>query len=148
MDVSHVRDFAASDAVPGFMSYTHVFQMNRRLAVDEASKAEAEKLDRKYVMAYELTDAPNGKTEWWLMNFDPAQGVYFELKAPSTTPDMTMTGDYKAYMRFIKKMKAGEASAEAQPVTYSGNVKLMEIIGAAFATASKAARVKNDIPDV
>lgn len=147
VDVSHVRDFVASDAVPRFMSYTHVFQMNRRLAVDEASKAEAEKLDRKYVMAYELTDSPNGKTEWWLLNFDPEQGVYFELKAPESTPDLTMTGDYKAYMRFMKKVVAGEVSAEEQPVIYSGDQGILATVGAAFAAANKAASIKTDIPE-
>ena len=51
VDVSHVKEWAASDPKPIFMSHTHVFKMNRLLAASSEVEAETAKLDRRYVMA-------------------------------------------------------------------------------------------------
>lgn len=148
VDLSSIRDWAATSPEPGFMSYTHVLMMNRALATDAASKAEAAKLDRVYTMAYELTDGPRGGTEWWLMTFDPESGVSFSLRAPDQPADLTFTGDYAEYIRFMKRTAAGEAGEDDQPVTTSGNANLMEIVGATFAAARPAATFKSVFPDV
>ena len=148
IDLGNIRQWAASNPEPGFMSYTHVLKMNRALAADAASLAECAKLGRVYTMAYELTDGPRGGTEWWLMTFDPASGVSFSLSAPKQPADLTFTGDYGEYIRFMKRMASGEAGEADQPVTISGNAQLMDIIGAAFAAARPAATFKTVFPDV
>jgi hypothetical protein len=148
IDLGDIREWAQSNPQPGFMSYTHVWMMNRALAADAASQAEAAMLDRTYTMAYELTDGPNGGTEWWLVTFDPDEGVSFSLSPPEQPADLTFTGDYGEYIRFMKRMGAGEATEDQQPVTISGNAQLMEIVGAAFAAARPAATFKTVFPDV
>ena len=148
LDFAHVRDFAAGSPEPGFMSQTHVFQMNRRLAADEASRAAAAKLGRSYVMAYELTDSLRGGTEWWQVLFDPERGVRFSLQPPRTEPDLKFTGDYAEYINFMKKLGAGEDGEADQPVTVSGNAELMNIVGETFGAARQAATIKTAMPDV
>jgi hypothetical protein len=146
LDFAHVRDYAAGNPEPGFMSQTHVFQMNRRLAVDEASKAAAARLDRTYIMAYELTDSLRGGTEWWQLTFDPESGLSFSLDAPEVTPDLTFGGEYSEYIRFMKSLAAGEASEEAQPLTVSGDPGMLETVGEAFAAGRAAATIKTVMP--
>ena len=148
IDLGNIRQWAASSPEPGFMSYTHVLKMNRALAADAASLDECARLDRAYTMAYELTDGPHGGTEWWLMTFAPVGGVSFSLSAPKQTADLTLTGDYGEYIRFMKRVASGEADEADQPLAISGNVQLMDIIGAAFAAARPAATFKTVFPDV
>ena len=148
VDVSAVREWAAGNPEPGFMSQTHVFQMNRRLAVDEASMAAAAKLDRRYLMVYELTDSLRGGPEWWQVSFDPEIGVRFSLQEPVAEADLKFTGDYREYIGFMKKLSAGEANEADMPVTTSGNVELMNIVGETFGAARQAATIKTAMPDI
>lgn len=146
VDVSFVRDWAATNPKPGFMSYTHVFIMNRLLAADPAVKAAAAELDRAYSMVYELSDGPKGKTVWWDMRFDPEHGVSFSLQEPESPADLTYKGDYAAYIRFIKAMASGEQAEE--PVTTEGDPGMVETVSAAFAASQKAASIPSEFPDV
>ena len=82
------------------------------------------------------------------MTFDPVGGVSFSLSAPKQTADLTLTGDYGEYIRFMKRVASGEADEADQPLAISGNVQLMDIIGAAFAAARPAATFKTVFPDV
>jgi len=148
VNLGYVREWAATNPEPGFMSQTHVFEMNRRLAADEASHLAAARLDRTYVMAYELANAPRGGTEWWQVIFDPKTGVSFSLEPPKAEPDLKFSGDYAEYIRFMKKVSAREAKEEDQPVTTSGNADLMSIVGETFAAARKAATLKSAMPDL
>ena len=148
IDLSDLREWAASNPEPGFMSYTHVLKMNRALAADAASRIEAAKLDRAYTMAFELTDGPRGGTQWWLMTFDPESGVRFSMSAPTEPADLTLSGDYTEYIRFMKRVRAGEAGEADQPVTISGNEQLMDIVGASYAAAQSAATFKTVFPDI
>ena len=114
VDLSSIRDWAATGPEPGFMSYTHVLMMNRALATDAASKAEAAKLDRVYTMAYELTDGPRGGTEWWLMTFDPGKRRVFLSQGPRTA------GGPHVYGGSCRIHSLHEANAS---LTYSGSLR-------------------------
>ena len=143
LDVAHVKDWMGEKPKPSFMSYWHVMQMNRLLAVDEPTRAAAAKLDRKYVLAYELLNGPSGDTQWWLMHFDPERGVWFELNPSDERPDLTLKGDYSEYMEFIRSLSADEATVEEQPVEFIGMKNLMEdIVGETFEAARKAGVVE------
>ncbi len=148
VDLGYVREYAASNPEPGFMSYTHVFMMNRLLAADTATQAAVAALDCRYVMAFELTNGPRGGTQWWLVSFDPTEGLSFSLEAPVSTPDLTYTGDYTQYIRFMKRLAAGAANEAQQPVVASGDEGINEIIAEAFAAGRKAAQIKSVFPDV
>ena len=148
VNLDYVREWAATNPEPGFMSQTHVFTMNRLLAADKATREAAAKLDRTYVMAYELTNSLRGGTEWWQVIFDPKTGVTFSLEAPTTEPDLKFSGDYAEYIRFMKKLSAREAKEEDQPVTTSGNAEMMTIVAETFAAAGKAATIKSKMPDL
>jgi predicted dienelactone hydrolase len=146
VDVSYVREWAATNPKPGFMSYTHVFIMNRLLAADPAVKAAAAELDRAYNMVYELSNGPNGKTVWWDMRFDPEHGVSFSLQEPESPADLTYKSDYAAYIRFIKAMSEGKQ--EEEPITVEGDPGMIEAVSAVFAASQKAATVRAEFPDV
>jgi len=146
VDLSHIREWAATDPTPIFMSHTHVFIMNRLLAASTEANAEAAKLDGRYVMAFKLQQGE--KTHWWQTIFDPAVGMRFSLQPPETTPDLTLEGDYVEYIQFMKRLAAGEATEDQQPVTAVGNQQLMEIIGAAFAAGRGAATIRSEFPDL
>ena len=144
VDVSYVRDWAASNPQPGFMSYTHVFFMNRLLAADADVAAKAAELDRAYSLVYELADGPKGETVWWDMRLDPQHGVSFSLQQPKTPGDLHLKGDYAEFINTMKALKAGEQ--RELPVTPSGNENLMDIIGEVFAAAQKAATIQSVFP--
>ena len=146
VDLSGVRDWAASEPQPGFMSYTHVFRMNRILAADVDSKAACAELDRRYVMAYELENGPEGETVWWQMSFDPAEGIRFSLEAPTTPADLTFQGDWAAMIRATRDI--GEGKEVEIPLTPVGDVSVSEKTAAAFAAGQKAAGMKTVFPDV
>jgi len=116
VDVSHVKEWAASDPKPIFMSHTHVFKMNRLLAASSEVEAETAKLDRRYVMAFKLEEGD--KNHWWQTIFDPKEGLRFSLLPPEMTPDLTLEGDYVEYIRFMNRLAAGEATVEEQPGLY------------------------------
>ena len=146
VDVSHVKEWAASDPKPIFMSHTHVFKMNRLLAASSDVRAESAKLDRRYVLAFKLEQGD--KTHWWLTIFDPKEGLRFSLLPPETTPDLTLAGDYVEYIRFMNRLAAGEATAEEQPVTVTGDETMMQKVGAAFAAGQKAATIGTVFPEL
>jgi predicted dienelactone hydrolase len=146
VDVSFVRDWMATNPKPGFMSYTHVFIMNRLLAADAGVKAAAAELDRAYSMVYELSNGPKGETVWWDMRFDPEHGVSFSLQQPESPGDLTFKGDYAAYIRFLKAMTEGKKAEE--PVTTEGDPGMIETVSAVFAASQKAATVRAEFPDV
>lgn len=141
-----VQSNSEPGAKPLFMSATHVDIMNRRLAASEAVKAEAAKLDRRYLMVHELVQGD--KTHWWQMSFDPEEGVAFSLAEPTAKPDMLMKGDYVEFIRFMQQFAAGKAAAADQPVTISGYESFMEKVGAAYAVAAKAAGVPVEFPQL
>ena len=145
LEVSHVKSWIGGNPKPAFMSYWHVLQMNRLLAADDATKSAAAKLDRKYILAYELLHGQNDETQWWLIHFDPEAGVWFELDPSEEKPDLTLRGDYAEYMSFMRRLAAGEAQVADQPVEFVGMKELMdEIVGEAFAAAQQAARVETE----
>ncbi len=146
VDVSHVKEWAASDPKPIFMSHTHVFKMNRLLAASAEVNAETAKLDRRYVMAFKFEQGD--KTHWWQTIFDPKEGLRFSLLPPETTPDLTLAGDYVEYIRFMNRLAAGEATAEEQPVTVTGDETMMQKVGAAFAAGQKAATIGTVFPEL
>jgi pimeloyl-ACP methyl ester carboxylesterase/predicted dienelactone hydrolase len=149
VDVSFVRDWAATNPKPGFMSFTHVFIMNRLLAASDEVRSAAAGLDRAYSMVYQLENGPRGETVWWVMRFDPEAGVSFSLQQPEQPGDLTLKGDYAAYINFLKGMVAGEIPRDAEePITTEGDPKLLEIVGAAFAASQKAATIASEFPDV
>jgi len=146
VDVSHVKEWAASDPKPIFMSHTHVFKMNRLLAASSEVEAETAKLDRRYVMAFKLEEGD--KNHWWQTIFDPKEGLRFSLLPPEMTPDLTLEGDYVEYIRFMNRLAAGEATVEEQPVTAAGDETMMEKVGAAFAAGQKAATIGVVFPEL
>ena len=148
VDLTHVREWAATSPKPVFMGPTHVLRMNRLTLADENTRLEVAKLDKRYVLAYELTDAPQG-TEWWLLVFDPEVGMYFDLRAPiEGEADLTFRGDYAEYIQFIQKASAGEVAVEDEPVERIGNVQMIETIGPAFAAGRAVAGMPAQFPEV
>ena len=128
------------------MSLTHVSLMNRKLTSSKAVQAEAAKLDRRYLLVYDL--AQGKRTHWWQLSFDPAEGVTFSLEEPTQEPDLLLQGDYVEYIRFMKMMAAGEAEEADQPLTMIGDEKFMEKVKAAFEESRKAATVPIKFPDL
>ena len=120
--------------------------MNRLLAADQDVQAEPAKLDRRYVLAFEL--AEGDKTHWWQTIFDPAEGLRFALSEPESTPDLTMQGDYVEYIGFMKRLAAGEVTPDQQPVTPKGDLELMTKVGAVFAAGQRAATIESEFPDL
>jgi predicted dienelactone hydrolase len=146
VDLSPIRDWAATNPEPGFMSYTHVFIMNRLLAADQDVKKTTAALDRRYILAYELDEGPKGETVWWTMAFDPSDGMAFSLQAPEKPADLTFKGHYAEVIRAMRQMKDGQQVA--LPVTTVGNEYVMTTVGPAFAAGQKAATVKATFPEV
>ena len=62
IDLSYIREWAASDPEPEFMSYTHMFSMNRKAAASEDVTTAVSKLDRGYLLAFELANNYEGET--------------------------------------------------------------------------------------
>ncbi len=143
VDVSAVRTWAATDPKPRFMSYTHVFVMNRLLAANDESKSAAAALDRSYVMAYELTNGPDGETVWWHLRFDPQSGMSFSLAAPESA-DVTFKADYTATIDAMKALRDGEGGAPEFDV--SGDEGVLEATAEAFAAGQRAATVPTLFP--
>jgi len=146
VDLSAIREWAATDPVPGFMSYTHVFIMNRLLAADEDVRRTTAALDRTYTLAYELANGADGETVWWTMTFDPEDGLAFSLQPPSAPADLTFEGDYVDVIRAMRRMKDGHQVV--LPVTTVGDESVMAVIGPAFAAGQKAATIEATFPDV
>ena len=146
VDLSYIREWAASNPEPGFMSYTHMFIMNRKAAASEEASAALAKLDRRYLLVFELTGGEEGETVWWQMEFDPDAGFAFRMGEPNTKPDLLMQGDYTEYMQFIKAMKDGNGQLEDEPVTRIGDLATMEAIAESFAAVRTASAVKAKIP--
>ena len=125
-----------------FMSPEHVAHMNALLANDVASKEACAKLDRCWTMVYELSDA--SRIVWWTMSFDPAQGVAFSLDPPHAAADILYRGDYRSYMEWMRRHKAGEQPGP-EPVDVSGDPNGMTVIGPAFQAAGQAATVETEV---
>jgi hypothetical protein len=87
-----------ADPRPVFMSFDHVQIMNRQLAAGENVRAAMARLERRYVLAYELTGGPRGETIWWQLRFDPETGGSFTLTRPEHPADLTMIGDWREVM--------------------------------------------------
>ena len=148
VDVSHVREWAATAPEPLFMGPTHVMKMNRLMAADEATRKACAELERPWLLAYELANALNGDTEWWLLQFDPQDGCWFELAPPPREPDLVFKGDYVAYIDFIKAAKDGKASLEDEPVERIGDLSMLETVGPAFAAGRAAAAMPAQMPNI
>lgn len=146
VDLSYIQEWAASNPEPGFMSFSHMFAMNRRAAASDEVSAALSKLDRRYLFAFELTDNPEGETTWWQMDFDPDDGFAFRMGEPNTKPDLLMQGDYSEYMQFVQAMTDGKASSEDEPVTRVGDVAALEAIAEVFAVVRASAKMKAQIP--
>jgi hypothetical protein len=126
------------------MSIEHVDLMNRLLADDAASLKACATLARRYTLAYELSR--DGGTVWWTMDFDPKTGVRFGLTAPEQPADLTFHGGYRAMLAATARTKAGEQVP--MPLTTSGDPKVMEVIGAAFAAARSTATIDTEIREI
>jgi hypothetical protein len=127
-----------------FMSMEHVDLMNRLLADDAASLEACAALARRYTLAYELSR--DGGTVWWTMEFDPKTGVRFGLVAPEQPADLTFHGGYRAMLDATARTKAGEQVP--MPLTPSGDLKVMEVVGAAFAAARSKATIDTEIREI
>jgi len=127
-----------------FMSVEHVELMNRLLADDAASLEACAALPRRYTLAYELSR--DGGTVWWTMDFDPKTGVRFGLVAPEQPADLTFHGGYRAMLDATARSKAGEQVP--MPLTTSGDLKVMEVVGAAFAAARGKATIDTEIREI
>jgi len=146
VDLNSIREWAATNPEPGFMSYTHVFIMNRLLAADPDVQAATAALDRRYVVAYELDAGPKDEKVWWQMIFDPEAGMSFSLQPPETPADLAFKGDYAAMIRATRDAKDGKQTE--MPLTTVGDESVMATIGPAFAAGQKAATVKAVFPDI
>lgn len=125
-----------------FMSPEHVASMNAVLVKDAASKAACAKLDRCWTMAYEL--AHGADTVWWTMSFDPAEGVSFSLDRPANPADVLYRAEYRPYLRWMQRLKAGEKDLP-EPAVLSGHPDGLDIIGPAFQAAGKAATLDTEV---
>ena len=148
VDLSYIREWAASSPKPDFMSHSHIFAMNRRAASAPEVKAEVAKLERKYVIAFELSRLDDENPVWWKLNFDPHNGFSFDRREPESTPDIVRKGDFEEYMAFATAMSKGEAKVEDEPVTNYGDMSVMKKIEAAFQKAQKACAVPVNFPQV
>jgi hypothetical protein len=90
-----------------FMSGDHVAAMNAELTASTAVRRAAARLVRDYVIVYELTDGPDGRTEYWQLRLGPG-GVAFAL-APAADADVRLCGNWR------RAVAAARASREAEP---------------------------------
>lgn len=128
-----------------FMSPEHVAHMNRLLAADATSKAACATFDRRWDIVYELSHGT--ETVWWTMRFDPVDGVSFSLETPTQLGDVVFSGDYKAVINSMRRMKAGDKEAQL-PLTQSGNADAMAVIAPAYGAAHTAAAIHTEFPSV
>ena len=134
--------------MPLFMGEEHVRRMNQLMAADKATRKACAELERPWLLAYELNNAPNGGIEWWLLQFDPQDGCWFELTPPPREPDLVFKGEYAAYIEFIKAAKEGKASVEDEPVERIGDMSMLEAVGPAFAAGRAAAAIPAKFPEI
>lgn len=130
--------------VPAFMSREHVQQMNRLLEESSEVAAACRALERDYVVAYELSDGPDGAV-FWVMRFDRRTGVKFSL-APPQDADVTYVGDW------AEAIQAGRAAREGRSFEPSmqlrGDTSVLATVADAYAAAQQAATVPVQFPDV
>ncbi|MDT9599925.1 alpha/beta hydrolase [Sphingosinicella rhizophila] len=147
IDLTHVREWAATSPQPGFMSHRHVQIMNRLLADDTDSKAAAAKLPRVHVLAYQLANGPKGETVWWQMRFDPEEGLSFTLTEPDGPADLTMVGDWREAMQDFIAIRDRKIDAAALRLKSVGDETFMTRTAEAFAAGMKAATIPATIPE-
>ncbi len=126
-----------------FMSPQHVARMNEILAHDGPTRRACAELEQDMLLAYELSDGED--TIWWTMAFRRDEGVRFGLDAPARAVDLTLRGEYRAMLDFMRLSKSGQAAEE--PVSSHGDPEVLTIIGPAFAAAQAAATLDTVIPE-
>ena len=127
-----------------FMSADHVSAMNDLLASSDAVRSAATRLDRTYVLAYVLSDAPHGGSEHWTLTLGP-DGVRFGLDAPAGA-DVVTRADYAAMIRATKASRAGQQVDE--DIVMDGDPAVVERIAPVFAVAQQVATLDVEFPDV
>jgi dienelactone hydrolase len=148
IDVTDVREWAATNPQPGFMSYRHVQIMNRLLAADADSNAATARLDRLHILAYDLANGPKDETVWWQMRFDPAAGISFTLTEPDTPADLTMTGDWREAMQDFAAIRDRKRDASTLRLKPVGDEGMIATTAEAFAAGTKAATIPARMPEV
>ena len=127
-----------------FMSPEHVSTMNRLLAESADVRAAAATLDRDYVLAYRLTDAPGGGVAHWTMTLGPA-GVRFALAAAPAS-DVEMHADYRDMVRMVQATRAGETPKG--DVLTVGDTEVLARIAPVYAVAQQVATVDVEFAEV
>lgn len=128
-----------------FMSAEHVSAMNDLLSSSDEVRSAIARLDRTYVLAYDLSAAPDGGSEHWTMTLGP-DGVRFDLDAPAGAADIVTKADYSAMIRATKASRAGERADE--DIAVDGDPTVLERIAPVLALAQQVATLDVQWPDV
>lgn len=127
-----------------FMSQEHVDAMNELLErsadVREACAATPTGPAGR-VLAYRLTDGPEGSTVRWSITFTDT--VRFALEE-HPSPDVTFVGDWSRMIRAARASRAGEPLDPGVEVV--GDLEVMAAVGPAFAAAQAVATLPVEFP--
>jgi hypothetical protein len=126
------------------MSAEHVGEMNRLLAESEKVKQAARRLDREYVIVYDLANAPAGDPEHWVMTLAP-EAVFFGLQ-PVERADVRISADWHQMVAASRAAREGNASSP--PTTTSGDAAVLTRIAEVFAVARQVSTVPVDWPEL
>ncbi|WP_224388330.1 hypothetical protein [Pseudonocardia sp. ICBG1293] len=129
-----------------FMSGEHVVRMNDLLRRSPDVREACAALDRDYTIAYELHDAPDGGTVYWVLAFERGTGARFSLE-PSGTADLTYVGGWRAAIRAARAARAGRTSDE-DPFELRGDPSVPARIAGAYRVAQRVATIGTELPDV
>jgi hypothetical protein len=130
----------------GFMSQEHVDRMNEILrGVPEVQEAAAG-LGTERVLAYELSDGPDGDTVWWTVTVGPASGFRFGLDPPAAAPDVVLRADWKQMIRATAASKSGGEAQLDQHV--DGDPAVLQQIMTVVEIGRPHATLETEIPAV
>ena len=126
-----------------FMSPEHVAAMNDLLDHSAEVRTACSVLRQPRVLAYELSNGPDGRTVHWTVTFD--RTVHFSLE-PSEQPDVLMRGDWA---QMIRATTAGRRGESADPgVSVSGDVQVLEEVGPVLELGRSVATLDVEFPEV
>jgi hypothetical protein len=126
-----------------FMSEDHVATMNALLHAAPTVRSECAKLDRPYVIAYELLEGPAGETLHWHVAFE--ETVQFGLVG-HPAPDVIVT---MAWRDMVLSSAAGRRGEEHDTdAVVDGDQDALVLTAPAFAAARAVATVPLTFPTV